>query len=54
MRRKKKKTIYEKYRMILRKPHISNDEIDIMRKNIRLIALSLVEHVLKTKVDQIY
>lgn len=54
VRKKKEKSIYEKYREILKKPELSNEEIDKMRKNIRLIALSLVEHVTKTKINQIY
>jgi hypothetical protein len=54
MRRKKKKSIYDRYQQILKKPKLSDDEIDEMRKNIKLLALSLVEHVLKTKVDHIY
>ena len=54
MAKKKKKSIYLKYREILELPKLTDEEIDIMRKNVRLLALSLVEHVLKTKVDQIY
>lgn len=53
-RRKQKRSIYDKYREILNKPELSDEEIDKMRKNIRLIALSLVEHVIKRKINQIY
>ena len=52
--RKREKSVYEKYREILRKPDLTNDEIDKMRKNIRLIALSLIEHVTKSKINEIY
>lgn len=54
MRRKKRKSIYDKYREILGKPKLSKEEIDLMRRNIKLLAFALVEHVLNTKVDQIY
>ncbi|MDD2666644.1 MAG: hypothetical protein PHD13_04140 [Methanocellales archaeon] len=48
------KSIYDKYREILRRPKLSDEEIDKMRKNIRLLALAITEHVLKSKVNQIY
>ncbi len=54
MRKNEKETIYEKYREILEKPKLSDEEIDKMRKNIRLLAFTLTEHVLKTKINQIY
>lgn len=53
-KKRKRKSIYQKYREIIRKPDLSDEDIDKMRKNIRLIALSIVEHVTKTKVNQIY
>ena len=53
-RRKKEKTIYDRYREILMKPKLSDEEIDRMRVNVRLLALTITEHVLKTKVNQIY
>lgn len=54
MARKKKKSIYDKYREILRKPKLSDEEIDRMRVHVRLLALALAEHVLKPKVEKIY
>jgi hypothetical protein len=53
-RRIKKKSIYDKYREILEKPKLSDEEIDKMRVNVRLLALAIVEHVLRSKVNQIY
>ena len=53
-RRKKNKSIYDKYREILRKPTLSDEEIDHMRVNVRLLALALTEHVLKSKINKIY
>lgn len=52
--KKRKNSIYDKYRKILRKPKLSDEEIDTMRVNVRLLALALTEHVLKTKTNQIY
>jgi len=49
----KKKSIYDKYREILRKPKLSDEKIDKMRINVRLLALTITEHVLKLKVEQI-
>ena len=54
MARKKRKTIHERYREVLKKPKLSDEEIDKMRINIRLLALAIAEHVLKAKVNQIY
>ena len=53
-RRIKKKSIYNKYREILRKPKLSDEAIDKMRVNVRLLALAITEHVLNSKVEQIY
>jgi len=54
MPKKKENSIYDKYREILRKPSLSDEEIDRIRKNVRLIAFALVEYVLKRKVNEIY
>jgi hypothetical protein len=51
--KKKKNPIYERYRKVLRKPKLSNEEIDKIRFNVRLLALTIIEHVLKSKLDQI-
>jgi hypothetical protein len=53
-KRRKEDSIYDKYRKVLRKPKLSDEEIDEMRVNVRLLALSLVEHVLKRKISQLY
>ncbi len=50
----KENSIYDKYREILGSPKLSEDEIDKMRIHIRLMALSITEHVTKSKVNQIY
>lgn len=54
MAKRKKKTIQNRYREILKEPKLSDDEIDIMRVYVRLLALAIVEHVLKAKVNQFY
>ncbi|MEO0242797.1 MAG: hypothetical protein ABIM42_07180 [candidate division WOR-3 bacterium] len=54
MAKRKRKSIYEKYREILRKPELSDEEIDEMRCYAKLLALAIVEHFLKAKVNQIY
>ena len=54
MAKKKRKSIYEKYREILRKPKLSDKEIDKMRVYVKLLALAIIEHVLKSKTNQIY
>ena len=53
-RKIKRKSIYDKYREVLRKPKLSDEEIDKMRFNVRLLALAIAEYVLKLKVNQIY
>jgi hypothetical protein len=53
-KRKKEDSTYDKYRKVLRKPRLSDEEIDKMRVNVRLLALSLVEYVLKRKISQLY
>jgi hypothetical protein len=53
-KKKRENSIYNKYRTILRKPKLSDEEIDRMRANVRLLALAITEHVLKSKVNQIY
>jgi len=50
----RKKSIYHKYREILRNQKLSDEEIDRMRKNIKLLAFALVEYVLKRKINEIY
>jgi hypothetical protein len=54
MRKRKGKTIHERYREILNKPKLSDEEIDRMSFYVRLLALAIVEHVLKTNINQIY
>ena len=54
MARKRGKSIYEKYGEILKKPKLSNEEIDKMRAHVRPLALAITEHVLKSKVEKIY
>lgn len=41
----KKKDIRDEYRRILGKPDLSNKKIEEMRKNLRLIAQTICEHV---------
>jgi len=43
-----------KKREILRKPKLSDKEIDKMRVYVKLLALAIIEHVLKSKTNQIY
>ncbi len=52
--KRREKSIYEKYRKILGKPKLSNEEIDKMRFNVRLLALAITEYVLKSRVNKIY
>ena len=54
MAKKKRKSIYEKYREILGKPKLSDEEIDKMRVYVKLLALAIIEHFLKSKTNQIY
>jgi len=49
MRKRKRKSIYEKYREILGKPKLSDEEIDKMRVYVKLLALAIIEHVLSRK-----
>ncbi len=53
-RKKKEKSIYDKYREILGSPRLSRDEIDTMRTYVRHMALAITEHVTQSKVNQIY
>jgi len=48
--KKRKVDIYEKYRCILRMPHLTKGEIDEMRKYICLLARTVCEHVWGKKV----
>ena len=41
----KKKDICDKYRRVLEKPDLSNKEVAEIRKNLRLIAQTVCEHV---------
>jgi len=54
MRGNKRKTIYDRYREVLKEPNLSNEEIDKMRVYVKLLALAITEHVLDSKVDEIY
>lgn len=54
VRKTKRKSIYDKYREILKEPTLSDEDIDRMRTPVRLLALALTEHVLKSKTNQIY
>ena len=47
--KKKKKTIYEKYREILERKDLSKQEIDKMRFHVRLMALAIMEYLMKTE-----
>lgn len=51
--KKKKETIYEKYRKILGNKNLSKEEIDKMRVYVRLLALAIMEYVMKAKINQI-
>ncbi len=42
--RKKKVDIYEKYRLILKMPGLTNKEIDVMIKHLGLLAQTISEH----------
>jgi len=53
-KRVKEKTIYGRYREILKKPRLKDEEIDEMRKSVRLLALALVERVSQRETNQIY
>jgi len=37
--------IYDKYRRILKMPNLTKEEIDEIRKNLRLICQSICEHI---------
>ena len=54
MAKRRKKTIHERYREILKESKLSDEEIDKMRVYIRLLALAIAEHVLKSKISEIY
>jgi len=54
MRKNKRKTIYDRYREVLKEPNLSDEEIDKMRVYVKLYALAITEHVLDSKVDEIY
>jgi hypothetical protein len=54
MPKKKRKTIHERYREILNKPKLSDEEIDRVRVFVRLLALAIAEHVLRSKVEEFY
>ena len=41
----KKKDILNEYRWILGKPELSNKKVEEMRKNLKLIAQTICEHV---------
>jgi len=41
----KKKDICDEYRRVLEKPDLSNKKVEEMRKNLRLIAQTICEHV---------
>ena len=47
--KKKKKTIYEKYREILERKDLSKEEIDKMRFHVRMMALATMEYLMKTE-----
>lgn len=51
--KKNKRTIYEKYRKILGNKNLSKEEIDKMRFHVRLLALAIMEHLMKAKTNQI-
>ncbi len=41
----KTNNIYDQYRQILEMPHLTNEEIDQMRRHILLLARTICEHV---------
>lgn len=45
-----RRDIYQKYRAILATPNLTKDEIDEMRKHLRLLAQTICEHVWGKKV----
>lgn len=51
--KKSKETIYEKYRKILGNKNLSKEEIDKMRVYVRLLALAIMEYLMKAKTNQI-
>lgn len=42
---KKEESIYDKYRGILERPHLTDKKIDEIRKHIGLLAQTICEHV---------
>lgn len=43
------KNIYDKYRKILETPNLTEKEIEEMRRNMKLLAMIICEHVWKKK-----
>ena len=54
MKKNKRKSIYDKYREVLKESNLSDEEIDKMRVYVKLLALAITEHVLGSKVEKIY
>ena len=51
---KKKEDVKERYRKVLKRKDLSDEQIEKMRKNLRLFALAIIEHLMEAKVNQIY
>jgi len=43
------KNIYDKYRKILEMPNLTDKEIEEMRSNMKLLTMSICEHIWKKK-----
>jgi hypothetical protein len=46
---KSKDSIYAEYRKILEMPHLSKKQIDVMRDNLKALAVAICEHVWNKK-----
>lgn len=48
---KNEELIYDRYRIILKKPNLSRKEVDEMRYNVKMLAKTIFEHVWGKKFD---
>jgi hypothetical protein len=44
-----KDSIYDEYRKILEMPDLSKKQIDVMRYNLKILAMAICEHVWRKK-----
>ena len=51
---KRKEDVKERYRKALKRKDLTDEQIEKMRRNLRLFALAIIEHLLRAKVNQIY